>query len=111
MITSTTILCFVLKMLPRTHRTERVGGERLEILLEQQQLLQFLREERRMLWELHRVLLDRLSEADRIDWERASLDSVSVSAKRGPKDQSESDGRSETEQPKLRSWLRCIVGR
>jgi transposase len=35
--------------------------------------------------ELHRVLLDRLGEADRIDWERASLDSASVSAKRGAK--------------------------
>jgi transposase len=35
--------------------------------------------------ELHRLLLDRLGEADRIDWERASLDSASVSAKRGAK--------------------------
>jgi transposase len=35
--------------------------------------------------ELHRVLLDRLGEADRIDWERASLDSASVSAKKGAK--------------------------
>ena len=35
-------------------------------------------------WEkLHRVLLDRLGEADRIDWERASLDSASIPAKRG----------------------------
>ena len=36
-------------------------------------------------WEkLHRVLLDRLGEADEIDWERASsLDSASVAAKRG----------------------------
>ena len=33
--------------------------------------------------ELHRVLLDRLGEADRIEWERASLDSASVPAKRG----------------------------
>jgi transposase len=33
--------------------------------------------------ELHRVLLDRLSEADRIDWERASSDSASVPATRG----------------------------
>jgi transposase len=33
--------------------------------------------------ELHRVLLERLGEADRIDWERASLDSASVPAKRG----------------------------
>ncbi len=35
-------------------------------------------------WErLHRTLLDRLGEADRIDWSRASLDSRSVPAKRG----------------------------
>jgi transposase len=35
-------------------------------------------------WErLHRTLLDRLGEADRIDWERASLDSASIPAKRG----------------------------
>ena len=33
--------------------------------------------------ELHRALLDRLGEADRIDWEGASLDSASVPAKRG----------------------------
>jgi transposase len=35
-------------------------------------------------WErLHKVLLDRLGEADRMDWERASLDSASIPAKRG----------------------------
>ena len=35
-------------------------------------------------WErLNRVLLDRLGEADQIDWERASLDSASIPAKRG----------------------------
>jgi transposase len=35
-------------------------------------------------WErLHQTLLDRLGEADRIDWSRASLDSASVPAKRG----------------------------
>jgi transposase len=33
--------------------------------------------------ELHRALLDRLGEADEIAWERASLDSASVAAKRG----------------------------
>jgi transposase len=32
---------------------------------------------------LHRVLLDRLGEADRIDWERACLDSATVPAKKG----------------------------
>lgn len=35
-------------------------------------------------WErLHKVLLDRLGEADRIDWSRASLDSAAIAAKRG----------------------------
>lgn len=32
---------------------------------------------------LHRVLLDRLGEADRIDWSRAALDSSSVGAQKG----------------------------
>jgi len=32
---------------------------------------------------LHQTLLDRLGDAGRIDWERASLDSASIPAKRG----------------------------
>jgi transposase len=32
---------------------------------------------------LHRVLLERLAEAEHLDWSRASLDSASVPAKRG----------------------------
>src|SRR5215210_2738408 len=32
---------------------------------------------------LHRILLDRLGEADRVDWSRASVDSASVAAKGG----------------------------
>jgi len=32
---------------------------------------------------LHHALLDRLGEAGRIDWSRASLDSASIPAKRG----------------------------
>ena len=32
---------------------------------------------------LHRVLLDRLGQADQIDWERACLDSASIPAKKG----------------------------
>ena len=37
-------------------------------------------------WErLHRALLDRLGEADKIDWERASLDSGTVPAPGGAK--------------------------
>ena len=34
---------------------------------------------------LHAVLLDRLAEADQIDWSRASLDSASVPAPHAPK--------------------------
>jgi transposase len=35
-------------------------------------------------WErLHQVLLDRLGEANQIEWERAALDSASIPAKRG----------------------------
>jgi len=35
-------------------------------------------------WErLHLILLNRLGEADQIDWERASLDSASIPAKKG----------------------------
>jgi transposase len=38
------------------------------------------------IWDaLHRALLDRLGEADRLDWSRASLDSASIPAKRGAK--------------------------
>jgi len=44
-------------------------------------------------WErLLQVLLDRLGEADQIDWERASLDSATIPAKKGSKNRSESDG-------------------
>lgn len=44
-------------------------------------------------WErLHQVLLDRLGEADQIEWERACLDSASIPAKGGPKNRQESDG-------------------
>jgi transposase len=32
-------------------------------------------------WALHRVLLDRLGEADRIDWSRASIDSTTIPAR------------------------------
>ena len=43
-------------------------------------------------WErLHQVLLDRLGEANQIEWERAALDSASIPAKRGRKNRQESD--------------------
>src|SRR5215207_1536370 len=46
--------------------------------------------------ELHRVLLGLLGKADRIDWERASLDSASVPAKRGREGRQEPDGSRQT---------------
>jgi transposase len=40
--------------------------------------------QRRGVWKrLHRVLLDRLAAADRIDWSRAAVDSRSLAAKKG----------------------------
>jgi transposase len=44
-------------------------------------------------WErLHRALLDRLGQADEIDWSRACLDSASVPATRGPEGRQEPHG-------------------
>ena len=45
---------------------------------------------------LHRVLLDCLGEADRIDWSRAPLDSAALPAPGGRKDWAESDGSRQT---------------
>jgi transposase len=42
--------------------------------------------------ELHWVHLDRLGEADQMDWEHASLAESSVAAKRGRADRPEPDG-------------------
>ena|SRR3712207_7472318 len=96
LITSTTILYFVLKMLHSTHRAERAGDERLEILREQQQRLGFLREERRMLEE-------------ELQWRRSMMDGeerlLELNASSG------SDGHSAIEHSKMRSWLRRMVGR
>lgn len=41
--------------------------------------------------QLHRELLRRLRQADRIDWSRAALDSSSIAAKRGRRDGTEPD--------------------
>src|SRR5215212_7862077 len=45
---------------------------------------------------LHRTLLDRLGEADEIDWSKACLDSASVPAKGGPEGRQEPDGSRQT---------------
>ncbi len=96
LLTSTTILYFVLKVLRSTHRAERAGGERLEILREQQQRLQFMRDERRMLEE-------------ELQWRRSMMDGEERLLELNPP--SQFNGRSETEQPKSRSWWRRMVGR
>ncbi len=59
-------------------------------------------------WEkLHRVLLDRLGEANEIDWERASLDSASVAAKRG----GQSTGANPTDKAKAGSKRHVVSDR
>ena len=45
---------------------------------------------------LHRVLLERLSNAGHLDWSRASLDSAAVAAKRGGRDRPEPNGSRKT---------------
>ena len=56
-------------------------------------------------WEvLHRVLLNRLGEADRIDWDRVSPDSASVPAKRGDKEPARIRGIGERRARSAMSW-------
>ena len=96
LLTSTTILYFVLKVLRSTHRAEWAGDERLEILREQQQRLGFLREERRMLEE-------------ELRWRRSMMDGEErLPELMAPPD---SNGHRGIEQSKLRSWLRHILER
>ena len=96
LLTSTTILYFVLKVLRSTHRAELAGDERLEILREQQQRLGFMREERRMLEE-------------ELQWRRWMMDGEERLLELNAS--SESNGHSGIEQPKMRSWLRRMLGR
>ena len=95
LITSVTILYVMLKVLGSTHRVERAGEERLEILREQQQRLQFLREERRML-------------EKELEWRRSMMDGSSEERLLQLNAPSASDGHSESEQPKRRSWWRRV---
>jgi hypothetical protein len=96
LIVSSTILAVVLVVWRSTHRSERAGDERLEILREQQQRLGFLREERRMLEE-------------ELQWRRSMMDGEERMLELDA--HSESDGHSGIEQPMMRSWLRRLVGR
>ena len=96
LIVSVTILSVVSAVLRSTRRTERAGDERLEILREQQQRLGVLREERRMLEE-------------ELRWRRSMMDAEErlLELNAAP----ESDGHSAIKLPKMRSWLRRMVGR
>jgi len=52
--------------------------------------------QRRGIWtKLHRLLLNKLREADKIDWSRAVVDSMSVRAVFGGRRPAESDGSTE----------------
>src|SRR5438105_15494102 len=62
---------------------------------------------------LHTTLLNRLREADRIDWSRASIDSASVPAKGGARDQAvaEEIGPNPTDRGKPGSKRHVVVDR
>src|SRR5688500_7133156 len=63
-------------------------------------------------WEkLHRVLLDRLGETKQIDWERASLDSASVAAKREDKEPERSRQRRDGPARSAMLWSRARASR
>ena len=96
LIVSLTTLYVILGVRRSTRRAERAGDERLEILREQQERLQFLREERRMLEE-------------ELEWRRSMMDGEERLLELDAP--SESNGRSQSEQPKLRAWLLRIIGR
>jgi transposase len=57
------------------------------------------------IWErLHRVLLDRLGQADQIDWSRAALDSAAVPAKRGVRKSARTRPIAASRAPNTMSW-------
>ena len=96
LVVSLTTLYVVLVALRSTRRVERAGGERLEILREQQERLRFLHEERRMLEE-------------ELEWRRSMMDTEERQLELNAP--SEPNGQAPSEQPKLRSWLQRIIGK
>jgi hypothetical protein len=63
-------------------------------------------------WErLHRILLNRLGEADRIDWERTSLDSASVAAKGDQKTGKNPTDKGKNQAQSIISWWTAKVYR
>jgi hypothetical protein len=95
LVVSIAVLVLVWSGLRSTRRVEQVGEERLEMLREQRERLQFMSEERRML-------------EQELEWRRSMMDGEGRPLElEAP---SESNGRSETEQFKPRSWLQRIFG-
>ena len=60
---------------------------------------------------LHQTLLDRLGQADRIDWSRASLDSRYVPAKRGAKSRGRTPRTAASWAPSTTSWSSARASR
>jgi hypothetical protein len=95
LIVSLMALYVILVVLRSTRRAERAGDERLEILREQQQRLQFMHEERRM--------LDK-----ELEWRRSMMDGGERQLElNAPPD---SNGQVRSEWLKLRSLWRKIFG-
>jgi hypothetical protein len=88
-------LYVMLVVLRSTRRAERAGDERLEILREQQQRLQFMHEERRMLDE-------------ELEWRRSMMDTGERQLELNAPP--ESNGQVRSEWLKLRSLWRKIFG-
>ncbi len=94
LVVSVAVLVLVWLSLRSTRRVEQGGEERLEILREQRDRLQVLREERRMLEE-------------ELKWRRSIMEREGglLELDAPP----ESNGLSEPDQPKLRSWWRRVI--
>ena len=60
---------------------------------------------------LHQTLLDRLGQADRLDWSRASLDSRYVPAKRGAKSRGRTPRTAASRAPSTTSWSSARASR
>jgi hypothetical protein len=95
LIVSLMALYVILVVLRSTRRAERAGDERLEILREQQQRLQFMHEERRMLEE-------------ELEWRRSMMDGGERQLELNAPP--ESNGQVRSEWLKLRSLWRKIFG-
>jgi transposase len=60
---------------------------------------------------LHRLLLDHLGAADKIDWSRASLDSASVPAKRGARKRGRTRRTAASRARSATSWSTALASR